>query len=65
MRECGVVSNYRYRALQCTKNSLTITGRSNAPDKLLDLLEQLLHHIKAKRQREINCHYEKFEPLKF
>ena len=33
------------------KNSLT--RRGNAPNKLLNLLEQLLHKIKAKRRREI------------
>ena len=33
------------------KNSLT--RRGDAPNKLLNLLEQLLHKIKAKRRREI------------
>ena len=37
--------------IQCLKNSLT--RRGDAPNKLLNLLEQLLHKIKAKRRREI------------
>ena len=35
------------------KNSLT--RRGDAPNKLLNLLEQLLHKIKANRRREIVC----------
>ena len=47
----GVASN---RAPRCAKNSLT--RRGDAPNKLLNLLEQLLHKIKANRRREIRYH---------
>ena len=47
-----VASNSAFR---CAKNSLT--RRGDAPNKLLNLLEQLLHKIKANRRREIRSKY--------
>ena len=44
---CDVASN---RALRFAKNSLT--SRGNAPNKLLNLLEQLLQKIKANRKKK-------------
>ena len=44
------------------KNSLT--RRGDAPNKLLNLLEQLLHKIKAKRRREMSKNQEFFDHFK-
>ena len=39
----------------CRFAKSSLTRRGDAPNKLLNLLEQLLHKIKANRRREIVC----------
>ena len=47
----------------CRFAKSSLTRRGNAPNKLLNLLEQLLHKIKANRRREIGCQKNEVELL--
>ena len=60
-RPCVKVMLQATEHLRFAKSSLT--RRGNAPNKLLNLLEQLLHKIKANRRREMSNHLDTFHSI--